>query len=57
MDKALKYEDICLEPKYSTCESRSDASTLTMFGPKQFHIPVVPSNMKAVVLSRRVFKY
>ena len=47
--KALKYSDVCLVPSYSTCKSRSDISTLSMFGPQQFHLPVVPANMKAVI--------
>ena len=47
--KTLSYSDVCLVPEYSECRSRSDASTLITFGPRQFHLPVVPANMKAVI--------
>lgn len=49
MDKALKYEDVCLVPNYSECSSRSECSTFTAFGPRQFKLPVVPANMKSVI--------
>ena len=49
MDKALKYEDVCLIPNYSQCGSRSECSTLTKFGPQEFKLPIVPSNMKSVI--------
>ena len=49
MDRALKYEDVCLIPNYSQCRSRSECSTLTKFGPQEFNLPVVPANMKSVI--------
>ena len=49
MDKALKYEDVCLIPEYSECNSRSECSTFTVFGRQQFRLPVVPANMKSVI--------
>jgi GMP reductase len=49
MDKALKYEDICLVPNYSKCNSRSELSTFTVFGRQRFKLPIVPANMKSVI--------
>ena len=51
--KALKYSDICLVPEYSTCSTRSECSTLTMFGSREFKLPVVPANMKSVISPRQ----
>jgi len=45
---ALYYDDVYLIPRYSELASRSLADTSVMFG-KRFQLPVVPSNMKAVI--------
>jgi len=47
--KYLKYEDICLVPRYSVCESRSDNDASCKLGAMKFELPVVPANMKSVV--------
>ena len=47
--KALKYSDVCLIPEYSTCTTRSECSTTTRFGSREFKLPVVPANMKSVI--------
>jgi GMP reductase len=46
---ALHYKDVCLIPRYSEIHSRSDAYTQIVLGRSQYKIPVVPSNMKAVI--------
>ena len=47
--KYLKYEDIALVPKYSTCESRSDNDVRCGLGKFVFNLPVIPSNMESVI--------
>jgi GMP reductase len=47
--KGLYYEDIYLIPKYSELNSRSEANTTLNFGKHRFNLPIVPSNMKAVI--------
>lgn len=47
--RALKYSDICLIPKLSIVQSRSACNTAVNFCGTVFNIPVMPSNMKAVV--------
>ena len=49
MNKALKYQDICLVPNYSSIHSRSDCSTFVVLGRSQYKLPVIPANMKAVM--------
>lgn len=49
MKESLYYEDIYLVPKYSTLNSRSDADTSIHLGEFKFRLPIVPSNMKAVI--------
>ena len=44
-----RYEDICLVPRYSTLKSRSNADTKLILGKHTFKLPVIPSNMKAVI--------
>ena len=44
-----RYEDICLVPNYSTLKSRSHADTKLRLGDYTFKLPVIPSNMKAVI--------
>ena len=44
-----RYEDICLVPKFSTLKSRSEADTRLKLGNHTFKLPVIPSNMKAVI--------
>ena len=48
-NKALKYEDVCLIPKYSEVHSRSDCNTAIVLGRSQYKVPVLPANMKAVM--------
>ena len=45
----FSYDDICLQPKYSTLESRSDADTSVDFLGFKFALPVVPANMTDVI--------
>ena len=47
--KYLKYKDVVLVPKYSTCESRSNNNTSCMLGGMEFKSPVIPANMKSVI--------
>lgn len=54
--KALKYSDITLMPKYSALGSRSYADTSIKFGGKEFKLPVVPANMRAVIDLARASK-
>ena len=48
-DKGLYYDDIYLVPQYSELKTRGKANTAVMFGKKVFRLPIVPSNMKAVI--------
>ena len=49
MNKAYKYSDIVLIPNYSECISRADCDTsVELFG-KQYKLPIIPANMKAVI--------
>ena len=47
--KSLKYSDITLIPNYSDCVSRSDCDTSTEIAGRRYNLPVIPSNMKAVI--------
>ncbi|NBP12775.1 GMP reductase, partial [bacterium] len=47
--EALYYDEIYLIPKYSELSSRSEADTTVKLGEKTFNLPIVPSNMKAVI--------
>ena len=49
MKNCLYYKDIYLIPKYSTLNSRSEADTSVFLGNKKFKLPIIPSNMKAVI--------
>lgn len=49
IDKALKYEDICLIPNYTDCYSRSDCNTKVNLCGEKFNLPIVPANMKSVI--------
>jgi GMP reductase len=49
MNKSLYYDDIYLIPKYSELDTRSEADTSVKFGEHTFKLPIVPSNMKAVI--------
>lgn len=49
MQKSLYYDDVYLIPKYSELDSRSSADTSLTFGRNRFNLPIVPSNMKAVI--------
>ena len=51
--RALKYSDVCLLPKYSTCEQRNHCSTEAVLCGKPFRLPIIPANMKAVVDERQ----
>ena len=53
---ALKYSDFSLMPKYSALGSRSYADTSIKFGGKEFKLPVVPANMRAVIDLARASK-
>ena len=47
--RALKYSDVCLLPKYSSCSTRRDCSTEAVLGDRPFRLPIIPANMKAVI--------
>jgi GMP reductase len=47
--KMLNYDDIYLVPKYSTLDTRKNADTSFCLGSFNFKLPLVPSNMKAVI--------
>jgi GMP reductase len=49
MNKSLYYDDVYLIPKYSELDTRSEADTSVVLGEKTFKLPIVPSNMKAVI--------
>ena len=49
LKRALKYSDVVLVPQYSSAKSRSDLDTSVTFGSKQFNLPVIPANMRAVI--------
>lgn len=44
-----RYQDVTLLPCYSPLQSRSDASTKCTLGSKEFRLPIIPANMKAVM--------
>lgn len=48
-DISLYYDDIYLVPQYSELKSRGIADTSLTFGNHKFKLPIVPSNMKAVI--------
>jgi GMP reductase len=43
------YDNILLLPRKCRVDSRSECDTSVQFGPRRFHLPVVPANMKTVV--------
>lgn len=47
--KLLKYSDVCLVPKFSNCETRSNCDTSVSLGGRVFKCPVIPANMKSVI--------
>ena len=47
--KAYKYSQVCLVPKYSECQSRSDTNTSITIGNHNFKLPIIPANMKSVI--------
>mgnify|MGYP001227543613 FL=1 len=47
--KLLKYEDVCLIPKFGSVETRSSCDTSTNFLGFDFNLPIMPANMKAVI--------
>jgi len=49
MSKLLTYDDVCLIPEMSQCESRRECDTSTEFLGFNFKIPVMPANMKSVI--------
>lgn len=62
--RIFDYEDIQLIPNKCIVESRSECSTLSKLGNREFRIPVVPSNMQTIIdeklaeeLARRNYFY
>ena len=49
-DFLLSYDDVCLRPKYSELESRSDADTSVKFLGRKWVLPVIPANMESCAL-------
>jgi len=47
--KLYRYQDVVLVPEYSNLSSRKDASTTVALGPKEFRLPIIPANMRAVL--------
>lgn len=50
--REYNYSDIFLVPKKTIVGSRSECKTSVKLGPKEFTMPVIPANMKAVVDER-----
>jgi len=48
-DFLLSYDDVCLRPKYSELNSRSDADTSVEFLGKRWKLPAIPANMEDVI--------
>jgi len=49
MQKYLKYSDVCLVPRYSELESRSQADVSVDFLGQTFNLPVIPADMLDVI--------
>jgi len=49
MQKYLKYSDVCLVPRYSELESRSQADVSVDFLGRRFKLPIIPANMRDVI--------
>ena len=49
MNRLLTYDDVCLIPRMSMCESRSECDTSTEFLGFKFKLPIMPANMKSVI--------
>lgn len=47
--KLLKYEDVCLIPRFGSVTSRQQCDTSTNFLGFEFKLPIMPANMKAVI--------
>jgi GMP reductase len=49
--KKLKYSDICLTPKFSSCDTRAECDTSVRFPGTSdvFKLPIMPANMRAVI--------
>ncbi len=47
--RQLAYNDISLKPQKCVVDSRNLCGTSIIFGGREFHMPVYPSNMKSVV--------
>ena len=45
----FSYDDICLTPKYSELNSRSDADTSVKFLNQTYKLPIIPANMRDVI--------
>ena len=49
MSKLLTYQDVCLVPRFSDCETRASCDTSHTFLGRKFKLPIMPANMKAVI--------
>ena len=49
VQKLATYDDICLVPRFSECKSRSECDVSKEFLGRKFKLPIMPSNMKAVI--------
>jgi len=49
MDISLHYENVFLKPNYNSVKSRAQIDTDVNFLGKNFHLPVIPANMKCCV--------
>lgn len=49
MTNMFDYQDMNLIPKFCIVNSRSECDTSVKFGPRKFHLPVVPANMECVI--------
>jgi GMP reductase len=47
--RQLNYKDVMLEPRFSTCNSRSEIDLSTKLGDHTFKSPIMPANMKTVI--------
>jgi GMP reductase len=48
-NKLLRYEDVCLIPRFGMVETRKACDTSTNFLGFDFNLPIMPANMKAVI--------
>lgn len=48
-NRQLNYRDVMLEPRFSSCNTRSDIDLSTKLGDYTFKSPIIPANMKTII--------